>query len=289
MIGANGFVGRAVYDRLSHLPNPFLGMDLNTDGTRPIRKTNILDLADLTRAIPTNSTLIHLAGPVAGSFGKDFEAAWRLQVEGTSNVLHAASRKECRRIVFASSYHVYMAHHVDEVVDENTEIRLGDLDPFGSAKLISEQMARSFCAHRGIELVILRFGSVYGLGKCTNLMSELFSAYSLGNTVEIWGRGRRTNHYVDLDDLAQACLLALSVRPGLYNVLHPQRATVSEVCNIAEQTLGVKTMFHPELKERPSFPTIRSDKFMTETGWVPSSLFESFNRLSRRIPHDRVA
>jgi nucleoside-diphosphate-sugar epimerase len=210
-------------------------------------------------------------------------------VDGTSNVLHAAAEKGCSRIVFGSSYHVYMASPPTSIVDEDSELPEQDLDAFGTSKLVTEHLTRAFCRQAGIDLVTLRFGSVYGLGSCTNLMGDLFKACSNEEEVEIWGTGKRTNHYVDLNDLARGCVLALAAAPGLYNVLDPRRYTIRDVCEIAEEVLGVQTTYRMDIKERPSFATIRADRFMKETQWQPTELADSFRRILPQIVAQRAA
>lgn len=284
VIGAAGFIGGAVFDALHKRKISVTGLDIRSSQyTDSVQITNILDLDQLTKAIPEHASIIHLAGPVAGTFGDGLENAWRLQVEGTGNVLIAAARKQARRLVFGSSYHVYMPFSSTENVDEATPIPASNMDPFGSSKLVCEQTASAFCVHAGIELVTLRFGSVYGLGNCSNLMGELFEACKSGKDVEIWGAGNRTNHYVDLDDLADGCIRALSVAPGLYNVLDPKQFNIREICEIAETTLGVRSTFRSEIKERPSFPLIGGTKFMEATGWRPTPMGVAFERTALQI------
>ncbi len=290
VIGAAGFIGGAVYRELISQDFDVLGLDARRSPIHTeIRQVDILDLESLTEQIPAGASVIHLAGPVAGSFSRGMASPWRLQVDGTSNVLHAAASKGCPNIVFGSSYHVYMASPPESKVDENTDLPEKDLDAFGTSKLVSEHLARAFCRHAGMNLVTLRFGSVYGLGSCTNLMGDLFSACSSDEEVEIWGAGKRTNHYVDLYDLAKGCALALTAQPGTYNVLDPHRYTIRDVCEVAEQTLGVRTTYRMDIPERPSFATISADRFMDATGWKPTSLTESFRRILPQIVAQRAA
>ena len=287
VIGANGFVGKAVMAALKEAGLPALGLDILPGNG--VQVVDILNLDDLCDAVPPGSTIIHLAGPVAGGFTTNFDFAWRLQVQGTSNVLVAAARQSCQRLIFASSYHVYIGTDRDLLVDEATVIPETGLDGFGASKLLCEQMTRAFCFHQGIELVTLRFGSVYGLGNCTNLMSELFAAAENGEKVEIWGNGLRTNHFVYLDDLARACTLALKAEPALYNLLDPRRYSIREICEIAEDELGVKSVFDPTKKERPSFPTIGAERFTAVTSWVAGSLSESFRKVATQLEFRSVA
>ena len=284
VVGAAGFIGGSVFRTLADRSIPAVGIYIRVPDPRVgLQEVNVLDLDRLTDAIPEGSSIIHLAGPVAGTFGKGLEEAWRLQIEGTQNVLTAAARKSARRIVFGSSYHVYMPFPADQFVDEATVIPHSDMDPFGSSKMVCEHLAAAFCAHAGIDLVTLRFGSVYGLGSCSNLMGDLFEACRKGEAVEIWGAGRRTNHYVDLGDLSDGCVRALTADPGLYNVLDPKQFTIREICAIAEEKLGVASTFRTEMQERPSFPIISGKKFMEATGWLPTPMDVAFERTANEI------
>ena len=103
VIGAAGFIGGTVFGTLLERNIPVVGLDIKrSDYNDAVQIADILELDQLTQAIPENALIVHLAGPVAGSFGKGLETAWRLQVEGTGNVLIAAARKNARRLVFGN-------------------------------------------------------------------------------------------------------------------------------------------------------------------------------------------
>lgn len=158
--GATGFIGRRLFqpgDRAlirsaSAIPNSVVG--------------DLLDPASLAAACAGIDTVFHCAGNAHVFTSSDPDAHWRINFEGTRNLLTAAGEAGVRRFVFLSSVKA-MAEPGAACVDEDW---LGEpVTPYGRAKRIAEDAVLEAGAKYGIHVVNLRLAMVYGRGGRGNL------------------------------------------------------------------------------------------------------------------------
>lgn len=86
----------------------------------------------------------------------------KVQTLGTANVFEEARLAGVSRVLFASSVAAYgdqAATCLSEDLIPNPR------NPYGSSKLWSERLGEHYTANLGLEVVTVRFGSTYGLGR----------------------------------------------------------------------------------------------------------------------------
>lgn len=158
--GASGLIGRRLLrpcDRAlmrvaSGLPNAVLG-DLLYPTT----------LASVCRGI---DTVFHCAGYAHALDSSSQDAHWRVNYEGTLNLLTAAAAAGVRRFVFLSSVKA-MAEPGFSCVDEDWP---GEpVSSYGKAKRAAEEAVLDAGARYGMHVVNLRLAMVYGYGGRGNL------------------------------------------------------------------------------------------------------------------------
>jgi nucleoside-diphosphate-sugar epimerase len=86
----------------------------------------------------------------------------RVQTLGTANVFEAARLSRVKRVLFSSSVAAY-GHQTAELLTE--DMIPNPTNPYGSAKAWGEALGRHYTQELGLEVVSLRFGSTYGLGR----------------------------------------------------------------------------------------------------------------------------
>jgi nucleoside-diphosphate-sugar epimerase len=125
---------------------------------------NLQSTADIERALVGVDTVYHLASAMRGAPAGIFLDT----VVASKRLLDAIARSSVKRLVHVSSVSVYglAGVPVDRLVDESTglEAHPERRDPYSCAKLQQELMVREEAARAGIELVILRPGTLYGIG-----------------------------------------------------------------------------------------------------------------------------
>lgn len=157
--GATGFIGRRMLRpgeralvRGSDLPDTVAG--------------DLLDLRSLEAACSDMTTVFHCAGYAHAFTTSDPEVHWRVNFEGTRNLVTAAGEAGVRRFVSLSSVKA-MAEPGEECVDEDWP---GEpVSPYGKAKRAAEDAVLEAGAKYGMHVVNLRLAMVYGHGGRGNL------------------------------------------------------------------------------------------------------------------------
>lgn len=195
--GANGFIGRRITGpnekgllrKVSTLPNAVYG--------------DLLDPISLAAACQGCETIFHCAGYAHALTSSDPNAHWRINFEGTRNLLLAAGNAGVKRFVFLSSVKA-MADPGGDCVDENWP---GEPNTqYGKAKRAAEEAVLEAGLKYSMHVVNLRLSMVYGRGGRGNLerMARLIRTGWFPPLPET--RNRRS--LVHVDDVVSAMRLA---------------------------------------------------------------------------------
>lgn len=158
--GATGFIGarllkagdRALVRHANAVPGAVVG--------------DLLDFESLAAACNGIETVFHCAGYAHAFTSSDPDAHWRINFEGTRNLLGAAGAAGVKQFIFLSSVKA-MAEPGDECVDEDWP---GEpVTPYGKAKLAAEDAVLEAGVRYGMHVVILRLAMVFGRGGRGNL------------------------------------------------------------------------------------------------------------------------
>jgi dihydroflavonol-4-reductase len=158
-----------------------------------------------------------------------------VNVGGTQNVLEAARRLDCERVVHCSTGGVH-GHIADPPAGETYPFGPGDV--YQRTKLEGELAAQA-AARRGQRVVIVRPGPIYGEGDLRFL--KLYRAVDRGVFVMI-GSGTPKLHMVHIDDLVDGILLCSTAEAAIGEVFilaGPQAPTLNEIVRDIAASLGV--------------------------------------------------
>ena len=167
--GASGFIGRNL---LHSLRGDSLSCRILV--RQPVSDTEVFvaDLANkeaLTAACAGVERVFHCAG-YAHAFsslsGDDAAQHWRINFEGTRNLVEAAGQAGVKRFVFLSSVKA-MAEPGDQCVDE--DFPGAPETAYGQAKRAAEEAVLAAGQRYGMHVVNLRLAMVYGAGGRGNL------------------------------------------------------------------------------------------------------------------------
>lgn len=158
--GAAGFIGRRL---LQAGDRALVRTDVNTPNAVV---GDLLDPASLHTICEGVDTVFHCAGYAHALISSNPELHWRINYEGTRNLLAAAGECGVRRFVFLSSVKA-MAEPGGECIDEDWP---GEpVTPYGRAKRAAEDAVLEAGAKYGMHVVNLRLAMVYGRGGRGNL------------------------------------------------------------------------------------------------------------------------
>jgi nucleoside-diphosphate-sugar epimerase len=200
--GGTGFVGAHLVKRLLSGGHQVTSLDKNSglfdDELRSQGATlitgSVTEPADVSRAMAGAELVYHLASPFGDIMQPD-PVYWEIEVNGTRNVLEAASRQGVRRVVHCSTQGVH-GIITDPPGDENSPIAPRDYYCYSKAE--GEKVAQEFI-NRGLDIVIVRPTSVYGPGDIRGWL-KLYRMVSKGWFVMV-GDGRTLNHPVYVENL----------------------------------------------------------------------------------------
>ena len=279
--GGAGFIGSRLVEKLTRKGHTTSVIDIITpenNGGFSFKKTDITDLEATKRAIAGNEVVYHLAGAVLDGVRRSPYAGTELNVSGTLNVLEACRTSDVKKIIFASTFYVYDGIDPTVIVDENTPLNSNRMELFGASKLIGENLVRTYCQKYGLQFVILRFGSAYGSGNCSNIVKVFLESGMNGKPAVVWGRGHRWNQYTFVDDIADGCVLSLEGKNEIFNLISLEQTTIKELASLAKELTNLETKFDLSKKDGTSMPYMSSEKARVKLNWRPIALRDGIQR-----------
>lgn len=190
----------------------------------------VLDVTDAAAIAPVLrehriDTVVHLAAIV--NPGRDVGLEYRVDVDGSANVLAACALSGVRRIVVSSSGAAY-GYHPDnpEWIDEGQQLRGNDAFPYSRHKhLVEEMLAEYRSSHPELEQVVFRIGTILG----PTVQNQITALWDGRRILRIAGSDSPFV-FVWVDDVAAAMVRAATDGPaGVFNVAGDGRMTVPEI------------------------------------------------------------
>ncbi len=193
----------------------FIGSRVLRAGDRRLVRSNssdehafigdLLDVESLNKACEGVVSVFHCAGFAHAFVASDPLAHWRVNFEGTRNLVDAAGRAGVKSFVFLSSVKA-MADPSTHCVDEDWP---GEPNtPYGKAKRAAEEFVLQAGAKFGMHVVNLRLSMVYGNGGRGNL-ERMLRAIQTGWFPPIPETGNRRS-IIHVDDVVAAMELVLT-------------------------------------------------------------------------------
>ncbi|MGH8581093.1 MAG: UDP-glucose 4-epimerase GalE [Gammaproteobacteria bacterium] len=208
----------------------------------------------------------------------------------TRTLLECCSAAGVRHFIFSSTAAVY-GMPTDKLISEESETR--PINPYGSSKLMSEQMLRDLALISPLKYVILRYFNVAGsdpmgrIGQSTpnaTLLIKVACETAVGRrqAVSIFGTdyptpdGTGVRDYIHVEDLAEAHIQALDYLEAggdstTVNCGYGHGYSVREVLETVERVHG-----HPlTIREQPRRPgdpptlVAAAERIKKVLGWVP--------------------
>lgn len=141
----------------------------------------------------------------------------RVNVAGTVNLLELARELHVQRVIFGSSSSVYGA--TNRIPFSEDDPVLHPISPYAATKLAGELMGYTYASLYGINILCLRFFTVYGPRQRPDLAIHKFTALmEAGRSIPIYGDGSMGRDYTYVDDIVAGILSSLDYRFPLAGV-----------------------------------------------------------------------
>jgi len=244
LTGGSGFIGSAVVRQLLERGDSVRCLVRQTSSLAriddlPFERTigDVRDGAGLVDAMRGCDAVIHLA--CLSSWQQinsaDMDA---VAVEGTRNVIDAALRHGCRRLVYVSSILAIGASRTPCVMREDSkgDVALGALR-YSMAKRRAEEFCREAAA-RGLDVVIVNPGEVYGPHDDGMVTAGNLLDFAKSWPVLVCKGGTAVAH---VDDVASGILAAMDRgRSGERYILASENLSVRSLAGMTLQILGLR-------------------------------------------------
>ncbi len=255
--GATGFIGSRLVRDLLAAGHSVVALVRNKERARELEDAGVsIAAGDITApetlrpAMEGADGLFHLAAWYRiGSGERDL--AFRVNVEGTRNVLEAAASAGIPRIVYTSSLAVF-GDTRGRVPDESYRMNGPWLTIYDEMKWRAHYEVALPLIDRGLPLVIVQPGAVYGPGD-PSLVGVVLRDY-LGRRLPVVPQQGLCWSYVD--DCARGHIQAMKRgRPGESYIIGGPQAMWSEVLTVAQAITGIQA---PRLKFPPAIASVAS-------------------------------
>jgi dihydroflavonol-4-reductase len=165
---------------------------------------DVLDIVSLHEAMQDIDAVIHSAGKVS-FLSKDKAALYKINVEGTANVVNAAIEMNVPRFVHISSVAAIGRNAKGETVTEGKKWQQGKYNtPYAVSKYHAEMEVWRGAAE-GLNAVAINPSTILGYGDWSNSSCAIFK--SVYNEFPWYTTG--INGFVDVEDVARAVVLIM--------------------------------------------------------------------------------
>jgi len=272
--GVTGFIGSHLCRRLVEQGNEVIGLSHNGNTKRissvkdkiTLRIGDVRDYRYLDSIIKYHKidTIFHLAAQVPYcTDDKDFVG---INVDGTLNIIKAATANNVARFIHASTMSIYTTPPCYLPVDEyhSTEPR----DIYGKTKLAGEMCLK----YSTMNVTIVRYAGTYG-EFCDNRAVDIFVSSALNNKpIQIFGDGNHSSDYTHVDDIVNGTVLAWEHgKQTVYNIGSGQETRIKDLVSTIIKLTNSKsevTTVHNDI-ERPFRFVLDISKAEKELGYKP--------------------
>jgi nucleoside-diphosphate-sugar epimerase len=277
--GGSGFIGSYLVRELNEENQDVTVFDVASNGRLAglekkvtVINGDLLEMSDIINAIKKQRiySIFHLAGVMTDVCNANPFRAFRINCEGTANILEAARICDVKTVIYSSSITV-----VDPKAPEpiNEESPRSPLDFYGATKLFGELLGSHYHSTYGISFRALRFTTIYGPGRTSGFFtfaSDLIRNPALGKAAEVPFGPEMKGTWLYVKDAVRALALA----GGLQNKKHDVFNVVGHVLTLGQVADAVKTIipdavirFSNVVRETPYCGAYDVKRAKTELGW----------------------
>jgi len=241
-------------------------------------KVDLLDYESLNKILKKYKpvVVIHFAALiiVSASFDEIYSYFMNNSV-GTLNLLNCMYENDIENIVFSSTAAVYGITNHRNLITEND--LLNPINPYGSSKMMAEQMIKDFAVAKKIKYSILRYFNVAGAdlelrtGELAKLSTHLIKiiaevVVNKRDKLKIFGNNYNTKDgtcirdYINVLDLAELHVRAMenmlkTKESNIFNCGYGKGYSVLDVVEVAEKIIG-KSLNKEFVEKRAGDPDV---------------------------------
>ncbi len=183
-------------------------------------------------------------------------------VTGTLNLMELAREHGIKKFVFASSSSVY-GSSPDQVPFKEDQDISKPISPYASTKVMGENLLHTYSHLYGMQVVCLRFFTVYGPGQRPDLAIHKFTRMiDEGEAIPVFGDGTTERDYTYVDDIMQGVMSAIAYDATPFQVVNlgeSQTTTLARLIELIENAVGKKAVINRQPLQPGDVPITYAD------------------------------
>jgi nucleoside-diphosphate-sugar epimerase len=192
---------------------------------------------------------------------------WSVNRDGTKNLLESCARHAVKKVIYTSSSAIYGIPKANPVTEESAP---APVEEYGRAKLAGETLCWEY-GRKDLDVSIVRPCTIIGHGRL-GIFQILFEWIYQGKNIPVFNDGKNTYQFVHADDLAEACILASTLKGSdAFNCgtdrLGTMREALQHLCNHAGTGSKVKSL--------PMWPMVAAINLSSGLGISPLSAYHA--------------
>ena len=260
--GGAGFIGSTLADKLLEENNKIVVIDNFNDYYSPkLKEKNIKhnldnknyklyrgDICDknlLSKIFEENKidVVVHIAASAGVRPSIENPLSYvKNNIEGTVNILEVMKRKNVQRIVFASSSSIY-GNCKEEIFSEDLKVS-EPISPYAASKSACEQFLYTYSKLFDIQVVALRFFTVFGPRQRPDLAIRKFiDLIKEDRPIPVYGDGTTIRDYTYVDDIVDGIISAINYNDTPYEIINlggGAPVSLNEMISTIEKVLNKK-------------------------------------------------
>jgi len=201
----------------------------------------------------------------------------RVNVEGTTNLLEAARLNGVRKMVLASSSSVYGVNA--KVPFAERDPIFTPISPYAASKLACEALGHVYHHVYGLDVVMLRFFTVYGPRQRPDLAIHKFARLIReGRPIPVFGDGSSARDFTYITDILQGIMACTRQDFGyeIFNLGESEVVRLDRLIEVLENALGKKAIIDRRPPQPGDVPITFADisKARQQLGYQPQVKIE---------------
>lgn len=250
---------------------------------------DLMNLSSLKALVDNVDIVFHLAAVISIQGKKDKEILSQ-NVDGTRNLLKAASEASVKRFIHFSSIHALLQEPYDDTLNETRPLALNDWMVYSRSKALAEREVLDFC-ESGLDAVLLNPTAVIGpFDYRPSLLGRALILMASGRLPFIVPGGY---NWVDVRDVVQAAFSSIKkARKGERYILSGHWSDLQDLSRIVSKYAGCKPprISCPHWLAKIGLPFINTYCFFCRK--EPLYTYDSINTLGRahrNISHQKAS
>lgn len=281
--GAAGFIGSHLAEGIRAAGHELRCVDSFNDYYAPQLKAlnaatldvERLDLAtcDLEPLLDGVDGVYHLAAQagVRASWGDTFDGYLRNNLQVTQRLFGAAAERGVR-VVFSSSSSVYGNAATYPTAEDGPTV---PVSPYGVTKLACEGLAAAYRESFGLDVVTLRYFTVYGPRQRPDMgFTRMLAALAADASYGVYGDGHQARDFTYVSDAVSANVLAMAsaLSGAIYNVGGGSEVELLDAIAVAETVAArrLRIRFEEQAPGDARRTAADTSRIRSELAWRPT-------------------